>query len=84
MRWVSMVEQLHTSLRSLGSMLSVGWRGVQLHHWTLEKWNRVLWTDESGFTIQQADGGIWVGWRNPEKRSLLECRFPTVKSGRGG
>ena len=26
------------------------------HHWTLEQWKRVLWSDESHFTIWQSDG----------------------------
>ena len=25
-------------------------------HWTLEQWKRVLWSDESRFTIWQSDG----------------------------
>ena len=30
------------------------------HHWTLEQWKRVLWSDESRFTIWQSDGQIVV------------------------
>jgi hypothetical protein len=30
MKWVSMAEQLHTSLRSLCAMPNVGWSGVKL------------------------------------------------------
>ena len=30
MKWASMAEQLHTSLRSPCAMLSVGWSGVKL------------------------------------------------------
>ena len=26
------------------------------HRWTLEQWKRVLWSDESHFTIWQTDG----------------------------
>jgi hypothetical protein len=29
-------------------------------HWTLEQLKRVLWNDESCFTIWQFDGWIWV------------------------
>ena len=29
-------------------------------HWTLEQWKRVIWSDESHFTIWQSDGLIWV------------------------
>jgi tRNA A37 N6-isopentenylltransferase MiaA len=31
-------------------------------HWTLEQWKRVLWSDESHFSIWQSDGQIWVWW----------------------
>jgi len=27
-------------------------------HWTLEQWRRVLWSDESRFSIWQSDGGV--------------------------
>jgi hypothetical protein len=31
-------------------------------HWTLEEWKRVLWSDESRFTIWQSDEQIWAWW----------------------
>lgn len=35
-------------------------RGKARRHWTLEQWTRVLWTDESRFSIWRSDGGAWV------------------------
>ena len=34
------------------------------HHWTLEQWKHVLWSDDSRFTIWQSDRQIWV-WQIP-------------------
>jgi hypothetical protein len=59
-KWVSMAEQPHRSLRSPCSMPSVGWSGAKLAAIGLEQGNHVLWSDESHFTIWQSDGGIWV------------------------
>ncbi|CAI9622615.1 unnamed protein product [Staurois parvus] len=30
------------------------------HHWTLEQWKHVLWSDQSRFSVWQSDGRGWV------------------------
>jgi hypothetical protein len=60
MEWVSMVEQPHTSLRSIIMRNAKRWLEwcKARSHWTLEQGK--LWSDESCFTIWQSDGLIWV------------------------
>ncbi|KFM67704.1 Transposable element Tc1 transposase, partial [Stegodyphus mimosarum] len=50
---------------------------------TVDQWKRVLWSDESRFTLYRSDGRVWV-WRLPGERLLAECIVPTVKFGGGG
>ncbi|GIY13323.1 transposable element Tcb1 transposase [Caerostris darwini] len=51
--------------------------------WTLDDWKRILWSDESRFTLFRSDGRVWV-WRLPGERLLPECVVPTVKFSGGG
>ncbi|CAI9538094.1 unnamed protein product, partial [Staurois parvus] len=37
------------------------------HHWTLEQWRRVLWSDQSRFSAWQSDERVWV-WQLPGER----------------
>ena len=52
-------------------------------HWTLEQWRRILWTDESHFSIWESDGWVWV-WRLPGLRYLSDCIVQSVKFGGEG
>ncbi|KAI4881856.1 hypothetical protein NFI96_000507 [Prochilodus magdalenae] len=56
MEWVSRAEQQHPSLTSPSAMQSVEYSGVERRHWTLEQWRRVLWSDQSHFSVWQSDG----------------------------
>jgi len=51
--------------------------------WTDEQWNKVIWSDESRFTLFQSDGRTRV-WRFPKEKYDVNCVVPTVKHGGGG
>jgi hypothetical protein len=52
-------------------------------HWTSDDWKRVLWSDESRFTIFCTDGHVKI-WRNPHEAMDPSCLVPTVHSSGGG
>lgn len=51
--------------------------------WTTNDWKKVIWSDESRFTLFQNDGKIHV-WRLPKEKYDVNCLAPTVKHGGGG
>jgi len=51
--------------------------------WTIDDWKKVVWSDESRFTMFQNDGKTRV-WRLPKEKYDINCLVPTVKHGGGG
>ncbi|KAI4887301.1 hypothetical protein NFI96_024971 [Prochilodus magdalenae] len=58
---------------SPSAVQSVERSGVKLRPWTLEQWRRVLWSDQSRFSVWQSDGRVWV-WRYQENGSKAAPR----------
>ena len=46
--------------------------------WTIEQWKRVIWSDESSFTLFPTSGRIYV-WRTPSQAYNTDCLLPRVK-----
>jgi hypothetical protein len=52
-------------------------------NWTVDNWKRVIWSDESQYTMLQSDGRAWV-WPIAGERYLSAYLVPTAKFGGGG
>lgn len=50
--------------------------------WTAAEWSRVVWSDESKFTVYRSRGRLFVR-RRPGEEYELRCLNPTVKFGGG-
>lgn len=55
----------------------------QHREWTEDDWKKVIWSDESRYTLFQNDGRTRV-WRLQKERYDIDCVVPTVKHGGGG
>lgn len=51
--------------------------------WTMNEWKKIIWSDESRFTLFQNDGKVRV-WRLQKEKYNVSCLVPTVKHGGGG
>ena len=47
-------------------------------NWTVEQWKKVVWSDESRFTLFQNDGRVRV-WREPHEAMDPSCTTPTLQ-----
>ena len=51
--------------------------------WSVAQWGKIIWSDESRFTIFRSDGPHHV-WRSVSERYNIENITPSVKHGGGG
>jgi len=51
--------------------------------WSIDDWKKVVWSDESRFTLFQSDKKIHV-WRLPKESHDVSCLVLTIKYGGGG
>lgn len=50
--------------------------------WTMDQWKKVIWSDESCFTLFPTSGRVYV-WRTPSQAYDTDCLLPRVKHGGG-
>lgn len=50
--------------------------------WRIAQWKKVVYSDESTFTLFSTTGRVYV-WRTPDETYDLDCLKPTVKHGGG-
>ena len=50
--------------------------------WSLKKWKKVLWTDETSVEVQGTGSKRVMVWRKPGERFKQACLAPSFKSGR--
>ena len=50
------------------------------HLWTIDNWKKIVWSDESRFTMFQNDGKIRV-WCLQKEKYNINCLIPTMKHG---
>ena len=73
------VARKKPQLRAYNVMKRLQW-AKEHANWTVEQWERVLWSDESPFTIYRERGRVYVRHRVGEAYHP-DCVLPTVKHG---
>ena len=68
-------------LRKQNNVKRFHWAKLHIN-WTIEQWNKALWTDKSKFEIFGSDRRVYVQ-RRVDKRVATPCIIPTIKH-RGG
>ena len=78
-----MTELLSRNHCKRSKIMSKGSMWAKAHNdWTIELWNKVLWTDESKFEISWSNRRAYVR-RTVGERAATPCITQTIKDGRG-
>jgi hypothetical protein len=72
------VKKTFLTLRHMSQRLAFAQKYCR---WSVEEWERVVWTDESTFEVGKNSRQIHV-WRTAYDRYASDCIVPTFKSGR--